>query len=242
MDAFLKRASVDSAYEAWVKDKTPENLNTVVSALGPIITSEIQRYNGPKPLLRARAKAYAVRAVKTYNPMSGARLQSWVVTQMQPLSRYSKNLQPVHVSDDLYRQSSDLHRMAQDYEFEYGHEPSDEELADYSGVSVKKIRKFKEARPAVSSESQFLEAGSNDAAGTLLPAVQTVNHTSTAAEMVYNELSVRDKMIYDHKTGQHGKSELPAIEIAKRLGVSPAYVSQVSARIAEQIRRAADVV
>jgi len=130
--------------------------------------------------------------------------------------------------------------MATDYELEYGSAPSDSELADYSGVSVSKIRKYRQARPAVSSESQYLEAGPDS--GTLLPGVQTVNQTGTAAEMVYESLSPRDKMIYDHKTGSHGKKELSAIELAKRLGVSPAYVSQVSSRIAEDIRRASNAV
>jgi len=239
-----KPTSVESAYDTWYKDQTPENLNAVVTALGPIITSEIQRYAGPKPLLRAKAKTFAIRAVRTYSPEAGARLQSWVVSQLRPLSRYSKNLQPVHVSDDLYRQSSEMHQRALDYELENGRTPSDEELADYTGVSVKKIRKFRQARPAVSSESQYLEAGaaSGSDAGTLLPGVQNVSYVGAASELVYNSLNKRDQTIYDYKTGSHGKEELPAIEIARRLGVSPAYISQVSARIANDIRRASDVI
>lgn len=229
--------SVDLAYEKWKADQSPENLNGVVQALGPTITSEIQRYPGPKPLLRSRAKLLATRAVRSYDPASGAKLQSWVVTQMQPLSRYSKNLQPVHVSDDLYRRSSELNRFATDYELENGVAPSDEELSDYSGVSVAKIRKYRQARPAVTSESQYLEA-SPDVAGSTLPATQSVSQVGTASELVYESLSPRDKLIYDHKLGAHGKKELPAAELAKRLGVSPAYISQVSSRIAETIRRA----
>lgn len=235
------RLSVDSAYERWKNDQTPENMGVVVNSLGPIITSEIQRYSGPKPLLRSRAKILAAKAVRSYDPSSGAKLQSWVVTQMQPLSRYSKNLQPVHVSDDMYRKSSELGRMAVDYELENGVAPSDKELADYSGVSVAKIKKYRQARPAVSSESQYLEGGS-DTQNTLLPGVQQVSQIGSASELVYNSLSQRDKTIYDHKVGAHGKEELPAAIIAKRLGVSPAYISQVSARIAEDIRRANDAI
>lgn len=233
--------SIDSTYDAWTKDQTPENLNRVVTALGPVITSEIQRYNGPKLLLRSKAKSLAIRAVRTYNPVSGAQLRSWVITQMQPLSRYSKNLQPVHVSDDLYRKSSELARIANDYELEHGVAPSDSELADYSGVSVAKIRKYRQARPVVSSETQYLEGG-DGTTGTLLPGVQTVSRAAPAAELVYSGLSPRDRFIYDSKLGLHGKKEIPAIEIAKRLGVSAAYVSQVSARIAEDIRRASDAI
>lgn len=235
-------SSIDDAYAGWLADPTPENMNKVVGSLGPTITSEIQRYGGPKPLLRARAKSLTIGAVKSYNPASGARLQSWVVTQLQPLSRYSKNLQPVHVSDDLYRKSSELNRLAQDFELENGRSPSDEELADYSGVGVRKIRKYRSARPAVSSESQYLEGGNSEFAGSLLPGVDAPSHVGTASELVYSTLSDRDKFIYDSKTGGHGKPELSATEIAKRLGVSPAYVSQVSSRIAGDIRRASDAV
>ena len=237
MDAKL---SVESAYDAWKNDQTPENMSAVVSALGPTITSEIQRYSGPKPLLRSRAKVLAAKAVRSYDPSSGAALRSWVVTQMQPLSRYSKNLQPVHVSDDLYRKSSELNRIAVDYELENGVAPSDDELADYSGVSKAKIRKYRQARPAVVGESQYLESSSTGEQGTLLPGVHVSSVAGPASEIVYSSLSARDRMIFDHKTGSHGKEELPATEIAKRLGVSPAYISQVSARIAEEIRRAGD--
>jgi DNA-directed RNA polymerase specialized sigma subunit len=233
--------SVNAAYDAWFADQTPENLNVVVKSLGPIITSEIQRYSGPKPLLRARAKSLAVRAVRTYDPSSGAKLQSWVVTQMQPLSRYSKNLQPVHVSDDMYRKSSELGRMSQDFELETGHYPTDAEIADYAGLSVKRVRQLRASRPPVSSESQYLEAGP-EGGNTLLPGVSVPSRALPAAEMVYNSLSARDKMIYDHKTGSHGKDELSAVEIAKRLGVSPAYISQVSARIAGDIARVSDAI
>jgi hypothetical protein len=58
----------------------------------------------------------------------------------------------------------------------------------------------------------------------------------TAEEMVYDSLTQRDRLIYDWKTGKHGKPTLSNQQIAKRLGVTPALISQRSQQIALQIQ------
>jgi len=59
-----------------------------------------------------------------------------------------------------------------------------------------------------------------------------------AKDLVYDSLNTRDKSIFDLKTGTNGKSVLPNHEIARRLGVSAAFISQRSLLIATQIQDA----
>lgn len=221
-------------YETWLADPTPENMATVMKSLEPTINSEVQRYNGPKPLLRGKAKALAINAVKTYKPTQGAQLRSWIVTSLQPLSRYGQQLRPIHASEVAIRQAAQVNRVREEMADEAGKEPTIEELADQTGISVVRIKKLRQqVKPAI-SESAF--DVSNDPNSPGLPGTIEPDRIGAAADMVYHSLSDRDKQIHDFKTGKHGVPVLPNQEIAKRLGVSPAMISQRSAQIAAQIQ------
>ena len=221
-------------YEQWKTMQTPEALAKVVNALDPVINSEIQRYNGPKPLLRSRAKLLTINAVKTYKPEMGAHLRSWVVTQLQPLSRYGQQLRPVHASEMAIRQAAELHRIEKEYGDTHGRNPTLAELADEVGIPVNRINKIRnQVKPSV-SESTYMEA--DDEEGKSMPGTQAPDVLGMAEEIVYDSLSPRDRVIYDLKTGRHGKPTVANQEIAKRLGVTPALISQRSQQIALQIQ------
>ena len=127
-------------YEKWKTEPTPENMATVIAELDPMINAEIHRYPGPKPLLRGRARRLALDAVRSYDPASGAQLRSWVTTQLQPLSRYSNTLKPIKLPEVAVRQAAEVHRLDRELADEMGHNPTDEELADHSGISVRRIQ------------------------------------------------------------------------------------------------------
>ena len=221
-------------YDEWKKAPSPENMAKVVNALEPMVNSEVQRYSGPKPLLRSKAKLLTIGAVKTFNPDKGAHLRSWLVTQLQPLSRYGQQLRPVHASEMAIRQAAELNRLEKEYGDKNGRNPTLAELADEVGIPVARINKIrKQVKPSI-SESSFMEA--DDEEGKAMPGTQAPDVLGTAEEIVYDSLSLRDKMIHDLKVGRHGKPVLPNQEIAKRLGVTPALISQRSQQIAMQIR------
>lgn len=222
-------------YDAWMVDPSPDNMAKVVESLEPAINSEIQRYSGPKPLLRGKAKALTIQAIKKYDPTRGAQLRSWVVTQMQPLSRYGQQLRPIHASEMAIRQAAELNRISTELSDDIGHTPTHEELADETGLSVKRIKMLRRTVIPVISEGTI--AGNiEDDEGPNLPGTNQSNVLGNAEEMVYDSLNERDRRIYDWKIGKHGKPVLSNMEIAKRLGVTPALISQRSSQLAEQIR------
>lgn len=221
-------------YAAWKTEPSPENLAKVVTALDPTINSEVQRYNGSKPLLRSKAKLLAVSAVKTFNPDKGAHLRSWLVTQLQPLSRYGQQLRPVHASEMAIRQAAELNRLEKEYGDKNGRNPTLAELADEVGIPVARIQKIRNQVKSTVSESAYME--SDDEEGKAMPGTMAPDVLGTAEEIVYDSLSPRDRTIHDLKAGRHGKPVLTNQEIAKRLGVTPALISQRSQQIAIQIR------
>ena len=221
-------------YDMWADDPTPENLANVITALEPTINSEVQRFSGPKPLLRGRAKTLAVKAIRTYDPASKAQLRSWVITQLQPLARYGQQLRPVHAAEVAIRQAAEVNRIRGELGDELDRDPSPQELADATGISVTRIRKLREQVKPALTESVFTTGDSEDVSR--LPGTTLPNRLDTAEEVVYDSLDPRDKRIFDWKTGKHGKPALLNQEIAKRLGVTPAMISQRSQQIALQIR------
>lgn len=219
-------------YDSWIEDPTPETLSGIVTALEPTMNAEVQRYTGPKPILRSRAKMLAIKAIRSYDPTRGAHLRSWVVTQLQPLSRYGQQLRQVHASETAIRQAAEVNRIREELSDELGRDPSVAELADKTGISVARINKVRQTVKPTVSESAFSPNADEVAS---LPGTVSVDRVGMAEEIIYDSLNPRDKMIYDLKTGKHGKAQLTNQEIAKRLGVTPALVSQRSGNIGMQI-------
>ena len=227
-------SSGETAYAGWIKDKTPENLSKVLEAYYPTINSEITRYSGPKNLLRSRAKVLAVRAIKTFDPMSGARLQSWIVTNLKPLSRYSVKQRDVKIPEVAARQAAIVSRTVRDLSDEYGRDPTDEEVADELGMTVKRVRDVRSKAVASVNSGMFDEVGDEDGMSGV-PGVTTPSRVPFAQEAVYSGLDDTDRFIFDSLTGLHGAREMPAKDVAARLGVSPSSVSQRAARIGSAI-------
>lgn len=225
-------AATSDAYARWRADPTPANMNAVLDDLSTTINAEIQRFSGPKPLLKSRARALAVKAVRTYDPASGAKLRSWVTTQLMPLSRYNNVLKPVYAPEDVARKAYAVSAARASFLDEHGRDPTDEELADEIGISVKRLRGIAGRVPAIINEPDA-DPESDDAAQEL--AVYTSNPVRDAQDAVYASLDSRDKAIFDGRTGLHGAKAMSGKALADMLHVSPAFVSQRAADIAGRI-------
>jgi RNA polymerase nonessential primary-like sigma factor len=224
-------------YDTWQAEPTPENLGHVMRAIDPILVSESQRYSGPKHILHTQAKSLAIKALKTYDPSRGAQLRTWITTQLKPLSRYGQQLQTVRVPEVVRRQAAEANSAVNRLHDTLGRMPTDIELADETGLSVTKLRKLRERVRPIMSESQ-LTAPVDGESGEL-PATNFDKGMDYAFEAVYQDLGPREKVIVDWKTGAHGKEMLSNQEIARRLGVSPALITQVTGRLVRQIQEVA---
>lgn len=222
-------------YEVWRANPTPANLANVLDMLSPTITSEIHRYSGPKTLLRSRARILAAKAVMSYDPSRGAALRSWVVSQMRPLTRYSHKLRPVATSEVNARKSAELNNIVRRMTEELGRAPSDHELADAANISVRKIQLIRsQVKPVMTEYELAGGAEESDADSAYSPAISKPSTIGLSQEVVYESLPERHKFIFKHKTGYDGAPVLPNTEIAKRLGVTPSMVTQLSGDITKK--------
>ena len=228
-----KLSEGERAYADWLRDKSSENMSKLLSAYAPTINSEITRYSGPQTLLRSKAKVLTVNAIKTFNPMSGTRLNSWIVTNLKPLSRYSVQQRDIHVPEVAARQAAAVDRATNELSDELGREPTDEELADELGISVKRVKSVRSKSVASVTSGKFDESESDDMS--MAPGVHETDKVPFAQEAVYMDLSDTDKLIFDAATGSHGVSRMPVSEVSARLGISPGAVSQRARAIGERI-------
>jgi len=227
------------SYQEWITDPTPLRMGNILKELEPTLVSESSRYGGG-PVIKSKAKVLAAKAIQSYDPKSGAQLRSWVVTNLQPLARYRQGLAPVKMPEAASSRAAELNRMHLEFKDEHDRDPTHEELADVSGVNLKRVKDLMERSRAVISESALTAGMDADMLSGGMPAIHSAPGTSMSevGEEVYKSLDPRSKAIYDFSTGLHGKETLQKTAIVKRLGVSPAFVSQQSEIIAKSIQDA----
>lgn len=232
---------VEESYMTWSKDQNPENMGRLLRDLDPIITSEASRYSGPSHLLRNRARILALKAVRTYKPDQGAKLTSWVVTQMQPLSRYGKKMKrPVNTSELAYNQFAEMEQKKKEFEYIHGRDPEPYELSDMMGVSQARIKKVRAMVPSFintgAAESTSGEEGAEGFSSLGVSSFGEDADMKTAVEAVYASLPEPDRIVFNMKTGYDGSRVYSNKAIAKRLKVSEALVSQRTSKIAKTIQ------
>lgn len=226
--------SYSRAYNKWVVSRTPEDMAGLVDAFMPTVNAEIMQYSGPKELLRARGRFLVTQAVKSFNPMGGTRLNSWVVTNLKQLSRYGKRLRPVRASEAMLRNAAELSSVEKRLEDDLGRKPTDEELTDETGWSEKTIAEIRKSAVASVSGGAFGEDDEGEGSAAE-PGLVRPSRVPYAAEAVYMGLDDKDKAIFDGKTGMHGKKQVSGSSLADMLNITPAAVSQRSSAIGRDI-------
>lgn len=229
----------DVAYDEWLKDRSPANMSRLLDSFSPTINSEITRYEGSKPLLRSKARILAIKAIKSFDPSAGARLQSWIVTNLKPLARYGQQQRDVKIPEIALRQAAEVNRVAKELADDLDRDPTDEEVADEIGISAKRVADVRRMAVASVPSGQMDEMPGDDGDQSIAPAVSTPSPLPFAQEAVYMSLGDEDKAIFDSLTGSHGKKPMSAKALSLMLGVSPAAISQRASRIGRQISEVA---
>jgi len=113
-------------------------------------------------------------------------------------------------------------------EDELGRSPSYEEIADRSGIDIKRLQRIRAMKmPTVGESAQEGDEGSQ-----MYAEDQAVEGPEDLwQKTVYHSLSPTDQVVFQHTTGLYGAKILPNAIIASRLRISPGAVSQRKARI-----------
>ena len=219
-------ADLDQHYAAYKSDPTPDNLHNVVKALKPTIDYHLGQQNSLQdPLIRAKAVSYAADAVRKYDPKFGASLPTFLSSQLRQLSRaVRQSRSPVRIPERVQIESMKLNQAKQSFFDEFNREPDTLELADYTGVPVKRIEKIRTYQIAMPSEEGM---GSQE--------ISAPDFSKEALEYVYHDADHTDRRILDMKLGYAGHPVSPAKDVAVALNLSPTQLSRRSARLSKRI-------
>ena len=218
-------------YDAWKAQPSPETMGPIIKHFEPLIGSQVQQYKGtlPPSALQAHAKKFAVEAIRGYDPTKGAKLSTHVVNNLLQLHRKNYEAQSaLRLSEELQRAMGTYRQVRQQLEDEFGREPTAEELSDSLSWPVPKVERLeRQNRGEVTFDDLLFE-----------PADPEQRPSDPRIDYVYHDLSPQDKLLMEWTTGYGGKKTMSKKEIAKKLRVSPAAVSQRSLKIAQRLKEA----
>lgn len=230
---------IESAYQQdfanWQANPTPANAGRLLKAVQPEIDRGIAAHVGrANPLISSRARRMTLQAIRGYDP-TRAKLGTHIVNHLQGLKRVARQQTqilpiPERVSIDL----THVDRAKADLADELGREPNDDEIADYTGLSAKRLRYVRQFRHPV-AEGTITAAMENDESMGFMPAVTTSRNAWL--EFVYSDMDDTNKKIMEWTLGLHGQPVRSNLDIARRLRITPGAVSQRKAKIQETLNQ-----
>lgn len=219
----------DDLYKSYNGAIGQPELNELVKSLEPTINYTLSSLNaGNDKVLKAQARVIAAESIMKYDPSSGSSLPTYVTNNLKQLHRMRRQLNsPIKMSDRLQYDNYAIQKAEKEFTEQFGRDPDMLELADYSGVSIKKIKKIKDRFTMASvNESSF---GGNDVGS------YDIDYTNEAIDYVYHELEHKDRKILDHTVGYGGAKLLQDKELSEKLGISLSQLSRRRAAVALKI-------
>jgi DNA-directed RNA polymerase specialized sigma subunit len=216
-------------YTAWKTDPSPTNADALLSAVHPVLTSALRTYGHPSPTLRSRAKVIALDAMGRYDPTQ-AKLRTHLLMQLQGLRRHAaRELQILPLPEQVGLDLSRTQKAEDELRDQLGRDPSTAELADHTGLSLKRLAYIRQSKPGVLASTLSAGSGAEDRYD---PGIQEAqSHAANWQEFVYHDLGPTDQLIMEHSLGLHGQPVLNNNAIAAKLSVSPGAISQRKAKI-----------
>jgi RNA polymerase nonessential primary-like sigma factor len=211
-----------------------DTMQAVIKELQPSIDAAVKHYAGTdNPIIRQRAKLLAVKAVKSFDPTLGANLKTHVSQHLQELRHTTSQIQePLALPRQLRQDRGAVLRAIDDIQNNLGREASDEEIADSTGLPVKRVVKVRAKMRQGVPLSVIENQDENDEDDSSYDHVQNASTPEQDwLDAVYHDLGDIDRLILQYRTGYRNAPELSNQEIAKRLKLSPSAVSQRAARI-----------
>ena len=226
-------------FTAWKAAPGPLTNGPMLKALHPTIEGAIRTHVGePNPLLMSRARLMTLEGLGSYDPKRG-RLQTHLYNHLQGLKRVNRQQAtilkvPERISLDRYH----LENATQELSHQLGREPTDSELADHVGMSLKRIAHVRRLKPSVAEGGlATLEDGMSTP---YAPAVDLRGREHSLYEFLYHGADPVDQLIMEHTLGLHGKPRLQNQQLAAKLRLSPGAVSQRKARLQAALHSLSD--
>lgn len=223
-------------FRSWKASPSPTTSSKMLQRLDPVINRGIQAYvgNQASPNIRSRAKQLALQALHTYDPEQ-AKLGTHVMNHLQGLRRISRQSQQIlRVPERVVMDQAFLNEQKAQLTDSIGREPSVEELADHTGLSMKRIKYLHQFQRPLAEGTLSGIVGEEGESGGFSPAVVQAP-SEIYLETLYGDLDGPNQKILEWTLGMHGQKRLSNQQIAAKLNLSPGAISQRKALLQSKL-------
>jgi DNA-directed RNA polymerase specialized sigma subunit len=226
-----EKLSLKDLVPIWTKDPNEEITSIVLKKLKPTISSAMTSYApGHQKDLVVKAAKLSLDALRSFDPSRGVDPATHVFNQLKRLNRYATKRQNIIPISERRAMMYKLVQQASDqFQDDYGREPSELELADLTGLSLRKVRQILDGDSIVSETSQVNPESHNS---TFFSSDLT---DDDYYEYVYRSVGPIDQKIMEWSSGKRGKKPLQVKEIAEKLHISPSAVSARRQKILDML-------
>lgn len=221
----------DEAYQGWQQEDNPQTRGALLRRAQPVIDKAVYTYAGKNasPAVRSQARMMALDAFKSYDPNKGS-MKNHLLANLRRLQRTAaQGQQIISIPERVALDRRHLREAEEALRDNLGRDPSDAEIADHTGLSLKRIGHIRRAAAPVNTGSILDEQGEVFSPASRTPGDDRNDDAWT--QMVYYDLDSTNQAIMDYTLGLHGAPQLENREIANRLGITPGAVSQRKAKI-----------
>ncbi len=232
MDDDLLEPEYRDVFSAWKATPTPATSGALLKAVQPVLDSAVKTYatSAPGPLLMGRARRLALDSMPAYDP-TRAGLKTHLTGQLRGLRRIHANQSHViSIPEMLKIDSGRVQQARTTLADELGRDPTDIELADHTGFSMKRLKRINQVDFGVPEGLLGRDPETGEASS---PGVRDNN--DAWVDFIYRSLPPRDQLLMEHSYGLNGRKVLSGQDLADKLGVTPAAVSQRKAKIQKYI-------
>ena len=230
-----------SIFEKWKKTQDKKHFQELYNSMKPLIHKAAEKAAYGSNIPESAHRLYAAQAfldsLKTYNPNSGAALQTHIFgsvhNKVKRLNYEYQNLGklPEDRAMMVGRFQNEFENMKNDL----GREPSAAEMADHMSLPIKQIANLqkeirKDLAMADGTEERSFEEGSKE---------------DEMATYIYYELNPEEKVVYEYIMGMYGRPRMVkgnnVIDypgIASRMGVSESKVRTIHNGIRTKYKKA----
>lgn len=230
-DAKAEELPLKDLVVRWQKKPTPEDTAYILHKMKPTINSAMTSYApGHQNDLAIKAANLTLNALKAFDPDRGVDPTTFVFHNLKRLNRYAnRRANIIPISEKASQEYNFLQQVKADFIDTFDREPSDMELADRTGYSLKKVVKLLDGNK-VTSESSTLNPENGNSTQ-----FQSGFNDEDFIEYVYRSVGPIDQKILEWSSGLHGRKVLSNKEIAAKLHLTPAAISQRRGKLIDMV-------
>ena len=230
-------------YDNWVADPSPTNTGQLIKAVKPVLSSAVRAYGGTSARstnIKSQAKRMAADAFSSYDPARGT-LKSHLMSRLQRLRRVAaQQRQVIRVPEQVALDQMRSDAATRELEESLGYPPSDQQLADYTNLSLKRLAYIRGSeRPLAEST---ISRGGEEGLGGYDPRARSLAKPADAwEELIYDDIDETNQFIMERVLGMHGHQPTKPSQVAVMLKISPAAVSHRMAQIQAKLDKREDL-